>query len=627
MRFAHLIWSCLIFLAATGVALAEPTRSQIQSRIVQALPNTVQIERMNYRVFPGQTGTGRVSVEGTALLVHETFREDRAAWLAEAISRGDGVWQTDGTENQDAARVERRHIEDAFRDLERARRVRFFVSAQAARSVSIRFNYELHYTETVGGVRLTIQDGGYNVRAIQGATRGVVSSAGGIVPGSAEAEQFFASLRLLAAQKASAEDAGRVALERQRDDFLDLMSNVNIYLSRAQRRRTFPWDFRYHMAIGNCIRGDERERETRNQFGHITNRSYEVRMDCEGRSNDFREHGQFRFVDGLEIYHEQTRPVRVWLVFDDESRFASNITDRSADSTRQWGEPWINICVQKIEEDVGRGGPAAGRWTLGQYVCPQRSDVMQFRDNRRGFTTRRGGRSLVPIEVAREEFGLPANTTQQFGLQIRDSAQRDGQTGTASDDDGGSVGGTALFACEAAAGPERPFEDLRAGGTVRAIALCRAAIAANPEHSGAMAFLGRAHHAAHAYAEAIQWYGAAAAAGDTMAMNNLGMIIVFGPEEHRDYAEGRLLFTIASEHGNAQAMNNLGSLFWHGLGVAQDHGRAFRIFMQACESGEMQGCANVASAYDSGLGVARNALQARSYWRRACNGGLRAACR
>jgi TPR repeat protein len=77
-------------------------------------------------------------------------------------------------------------------------------------------------------------------------------------------------------------------------------------------------------------------------------------------------------------------------------------------------------------------------------------------------------------------------------------------------------------------------------------------------------------------AEAIYWYGLAAADGQPKALVNLGTMLVRGTgrPEGPDPSDALLLWEVAAARGEAVAMYNLGVLYESGLGVTKDLGQA-----------------------------------------------------
>jgi formylglycine-generating enzyme required for sulfatase activity len=84
-------------------------------------------------------------------------------------------------------------------------------------------------------------------------------------------------------------------------------------------------------------------------------------------------------------------------------------------------------------------------------------------------------------------------------------------------------------------------------------------------------------------AEAIYWYGLAAADGQAKALVNLGTMLVRGTGRPKgpDPSDALLLWEAAAARGEAVAMYNLGVLYESGVGVPKDFGQARAWYEQA----------------------------------------------
>ena len=72
------------------------------------------------------------------------------------------------------------------------------------------------------------------------------------------------------------------------------------------------------------------------------------------------------------------------------------------------------------------------------------------------------------------------------------------------------------------------------------------------------------------YDEAVKWYRLAAAQGNALAQNNLGVMYENGLGVPKDYDEAIKWYRLAAAQGNAAAQNNLGGMYANGRGVPQD---------------------------------------------------------
>jgi TPR repeat protein len=78
------------------------------------------------------------------------------------------------------------------------------------------------------------------------------------------------------------------------------------------------------------------------------------------------------------------------------------------------------------------------------------------------------------------------------------------------------------------------------------------------------------------YAEALKWYGLAAARGDALAQYNLGVMYDKGKGAPQDYAEALKWYGLAAAQGHAEAQFNLGVRYAKGQGVPQDYVQAYK---------------------------------------------------
>jgi serine/threonine protein kinase len=95
-------------------------------------------------------------------------------------------------------------------------------------------------------------------------------------------------------------------------------------------------------------------------------------------------------------------------------------------------------------------------------------------------------------------------------------------------------------------------------------------------------------------AKAVELYRRAADAGDTTAMNNLGLCYEYGTGVAKDKAKAVEFYRRAADAGNASAMNNLGDCYAHGRGIAEDMAKAVEFYRRAADAGDMTGRRNLA---------------------------------
>ena len=102
---------------------------------------------------------------------------------------------------------------------------------------------------------------------------------------------------------------------------------------------------------------------------------------------------------------------------------------------------------------------------------------------------------------------------------------------------------------------------------------------------------------------AYTWYLKAADAGNTMAMNNIGLIF----EEKGDYESAKKWYLYAAVNNNVSSMRNLGWLYYNGyLSGNPDYENAFTWFKKAANTGDANAIAVIGNMYIEGLGVTKS---------------------
>lgn len=156
-------------------------------------------------------------------------------------------------------------------------------------------------------------------------------------------------------------------------------------------------------------------------------------------------------------------------------------------------------------------------------------------------------------------------------------------------------------------------------------ALAKALIerAAAAGHPGAEELIGRAciEGEKKDSACALKWLERAAAKGRPSAMSLLGWIYTNDPER-QDLAKAVNYYRAAADAGDEAAQNNLGEFYETGRGVSPDATQAFSWYARAAESGFAPAQLNVARLYAAGTGVARDAARAREWAEQAKGQGL-----
>ncbi|MGP1677969.1 MAG: tetratricopeptide repeat protein [Burkholderiales bacterium] len=142
--------------------------------------------------------------------------------------------------------------------------------------------------------------------------------------------------------------------------------------------------------------------------------------------------------------------------------------------------------------------------------------------------------------------------------------------------------------------------------------------AAEKDHAGAQELMGRAciegEHKDNTCA--FEWLERSAARGRPSAMSLLGWLYASDPER-LDLVKSVNYYRAAAGAGDQAAQNNLGELYETGRGVAQDATQAFNWYARAAKAGFPQAQLNLARLYAAGSGVARDRASARRWAERA----------
>ncbi|MDR1311335.1 MAG: sel1 repeat family protein [Burkholderiaceae bacterium] len=106
--------------------------------------------------------------------------------------------------------------------------------------------------------------------------------------------------------------------------------------------------------------------------------------------------------------------------------------------------------------------------------------------------------------------------------------------------------------------------------------------------------------------QAVIWFNHAAAAGNVMAENEMGLAYYHGSGVRVDYPEAVKWFERAEEKGDAESQRYLGEMLARGQGVARNYARAVALFRASVAQGYTQAEYMLASMYRRGLGVGKD---------------------
>lgn len=127
------------------------------------------------------------------------------------------------------------------------------------------------------------------------------------------------------------------------------------------------------------------------------------------------------------------------------------------------------------------------------------------------------------------------------------------------------------------------------------------------------------------FAEALEAWQDAAAAGDSRAALFVGVLYDSGLGTEQSYASALTWYRQAAEAGNAVAAFNIGVLFDAGFGVPQDPAQAASWYRRSAAMGYGRAQYNLAQLYEAGAGVPRDVPQAVALYRQAAAQGITAA--
>jgi len=189
-------------------------------------------------------------------------------------------------------------------------------------------------------------------------------------------------------------------------------------------------------------------------------------------------------------------------------------------------------------------------------------------------------------------------------------------------------------------------------------AACLAAILDDPASVEAKAWLARVYYVSGKYADAVPYAEPAAAAGNPLAQQLLGDILVVGmggvaADEARgielleasaasgyafgqnnlgisyengegvfaDPARAAELYQAAADQGLGEAQVNLGRLYVDGTGVPEDDAKAFALFQSAAAKGHPEGWNGMGVSYEYGEGIGQDYALAMEAYKKALDGG------
>jgi TPR repeat protein len=137
------------------------------------------------------------------------------------------------------------------------------------------------------------------------------------------------------------------------------------------------------------------------------------------------------------------------------------------------------------------------------------------------------------------------------------------------------------------------------------------------------AFYERGEGVAIDYTKAREWYEKAAAAGNGVAMSNIGVLYARGWGVPQDYTMARRWYERSASAGHPAGMLNLGLIYQYGRSVPIDYaaGRAWYEKALAVDANFSRAMLTLASLYEEGHGVPRDLAEARRWYEKALAAG------
>ena len=126
-------------------------------------------------------------------------------------------------------------------------------------------------------------------------------------------------------------------------------------------------------------------------------------------------------------------------------------------------------------------------------------------------------------------------------------------------------------------------------------------------------------------ARAIALLEASAAAGFAPGQNSLGVSYERGEGVATDTAAAARYYGLAAKQGMPTAEVNLGMLYADGIGVAEDDARATQLFASAAERGDASGMNSLGVSYELGDGIEQDFALAMDWYRKSAAAGSETA--
>ena len=176
----------------------------------------------------------------------------------------------------------------------------------------------------------------------------------------------------------------------------------------------------------------------------------------------------------------------------------------------------------------------------------------------------------------------------------------------------GVAGAPEVHQCDVLAANPADLQKTAAGISMNDIAIsdalvaCEAAVEKYTETPRFLFQLGRVHHSAKRYSEAVGWYQKAAEYHYAAAQSNLGYMYRAGFGVEKDLVNAVEWYRKAAEQGNVAAQATLGDMYLDGAGVEQSNVEAVAWYRRAAEQGNAAAQEKLAILYQDANGVEKD---------------------
>ena len=174
------------------------------------------------------------------------------------------------------------------------------------------------------------------------------------------------------------------------------------------------------------------------------------------------------------------------------------------------------------------------------------------------------------------------------------------------------AGAPEVHQCDVLAANPADLQKTAAGISMNDIAIsdalvaCEAAVEKYTETPRFLLQLGRVHHSAKRYSEAVGWYQKAAEYHYAAAQSNLAYMYRAGLGVEKDLVNAVEWYRKAAEQGNVAAQATLGDMYLDGAGVEQSNVEAVAWYRRAAEQGNAAAHEKLAILYQDANGVEKD---------------------